>query len=326
MSSEKGSSKADTLVKAVLVLFISLLSFSVGTFVGKQVSDSDHRRLALEGEFKADRSVASTDENADEKISDQEVESLTEEFINKEKNEREPAAAEGHGDAHGEKPAAKDAHGKADAHAAAPKAAEGHGDAHEAPAAAEGYKAYQRGGKKEDAHAPAKKEEAHEAPAKPAAKAAAHEPEHEDHGGHAPAAAPKHEAPAKEAAHAPAHGAPAPKPSAAAEKVSHDEAPSDGEKEARKPSSALPSVASSAIGKYTVQVASYADEKEAQGHAAGLKGKGWNAFYLSANVNGKTWYRVLVGLFNNSKSAGDFRAQFMKESNTKSAIVQKIVQ
>src|SRR5579862_7710848 len=90
MSSEKGSSKADTLVKVVLVFFISLLSFSVGTFVGKQVSDSDHRRMALEGEYKGERQVASTGEKADgaeasDKISEKEVESLTEEFVNKEK-------------------------------------------------------------------------------------------------------------------------------------------------------------------------------------------------------------------------------------------------
>src|ERR1700679_2047697 len=90
MSSEKGGSKADTLVKVVLVFFISLLSFSVGTFVGKQVSDSDHRRMALEGEYKTDRQVASTEAKPDgdatsEKISEKEVESLTEEFVNKEK-------------------------------------------------------------------------------------------------------------------------------------------------------------------------------------------------------------------------------------------------
>src|SRR3954464_4858186 len=86
-SSEKGGSKADTLVKVVLVFFISLLSFSVGTFVGKQVSDSDHRRMALEGEYKTDRSVASAEGKmeSDEKISEKEVESLTEEFVNKEK-------------------------------------------------------------------------------------------------------------------------------------------------------------------------------------------------------------------------------------------------
>lgn len=34
----------DTLVKVVLVFFLSLLSFSVGTFIGKQVSDADHQK------------------------------------------------------------------------------------------------------------------------------------------------------------------------------------------------------------------------------------------------------------------------------------------
>ena len=274
MSAEKGSSKADTLVKVVLVFFISLLSFSVGTYVGKQVSDSDHRRMALEGEFKGDRSVASAGEHGDEHA-EQEVESLTEEFVNKEKSAREPAEAAGHA--------------APEAHAAAPAAAAGHGE--------DGYKEYKRGA--------GKSPEAAKVDAPAATKPAAMEA-HDDHGAK-PAAKPA-------------------TPSKAAQKVSHDEAPTDGMKEERKPSSALPSVASSAIGKYTVQVASYADEKEAKGHAAGLKGKGYNAFYLPANVNGRTWFRVLVGLFNNSKTAGDFRAQFMKEANTKSAIVQKIVQ
>ncbi|NJL25899.1 MAG: hypothetical protein HC902_12520 [Calothrix sp. SM1_5_4] len=92
MSAEKSGSKADTLVKVVLVFFISLLSFSVGTFVGKQVSDSDHRKMALEGEYKAERGVASVDthEGGDsaDKVTEKEVESLTEEFVNREKNRR----------------------------------------------------------------------------------------------------------------------------------------------------------------------------------------------------------------------------------------------
>src|SRR6478609_2670417 len=101
MSAEKAGSKADTLVKVVLVFFISLLSFSVGTFVGKQVSDSDHRRMALESEYKSDRSVASTDEHGEaaeggEKISEKEVESLTEEFVNKEKAAATAAVADAH--------------------------------------------------------------------------------------------------------------------------------------------------------------------------------------------------------------------------------------
>ena len=113
MSAAKGNSKADTLVKVVLVFFISLLSFSVGTFVGKQVSDSDHRRMALEGEYKVDRQVASADGEDSEKISEKEVESLTEEFVNKEKvvagHEDKPA------DAHGEKHAAVEKSEKAEA-------------------------------------------------------------------------------------------------------------------------------------------------------------------------------------------------------------------
>ncbi|MBX3022590.1 MAG: SPOR domain-containing protein [Bdellovibrionales bacterium] len=292
MSSEKGSSKADTLVKVVLVFFISLLSFSVGTFVGKQVSDSDHRRMALEGEYKGERSIASTDEHAEghgDKITEKEVESLTEEFVNKEKG-REPAEA-------------KDAHGEA--HEAA--------DAKEHKA--DGYTTYQ--GKKV-AGAADKKTEAKKEEPKKAGKDA-----------HAAAAADAHgkaaDAHGKDPAHA-APGAIADAASKAAAKVVEGKAPTDGKKEERKPQSVLPSVASSAVGKYAVQVASYADEKEAKDHAADMKGKGFNAFYLPANVNGKTWYRVLVGLFSNMKSADEFRAQLMKEAGTKSAIVQKIVQ
>ena len=108
--------------------------------------------------------------------------------------------------------------------------------------------------------------------------------------------------------------------------VADGEAPSDGAAEERKPSSLLPSVASSAIGKFTVQVASYPEEKEAKSHAADLKTKGWNAFYLPAKISGRTWYRVSVGLFNNDKTAQSFRAQFVKESGSKAAIIQKIIQ
>ncbi len=259
MSGDKGGNKADTLVKVVLFVFISLLSFSVGTFVGKQVSDSDHRRMALEGEYSG-RTVASADQtqaDEDQRITEKEVEALTEEFVNREKAMREPASEETH--------AAKEPE---------------HAEAKDSPAK-EGYKAYPRGKGK---------------------------------------VAAKEAAPAKAAGHA------ATNPSHIADKVAQGKAPTDGAKEARKPQSVLPPVASTAVGKYTVQVASYPDEKEAKNHAAELKGKGWTAFYLPANVNGKTWFRVLVGLFENQDSAKQFRAQFMKEANTKSAIVQKIVQ
>lgn len=39
----------DTTIKIILVLFISLLSFSFGTLIGKKVSEHDHARMqALE--------------------------------------------------------------------------------------------------------------------------------------------------------------------------------------------------------------------------------------------------------------------------------------
>lgn len=275
MSAEKGSSKADTLVKVVLVFFISLLSFSVGTFVGKQVSDSDQRRIALEGEYKADRNVASAEGDA-EKISDKEVESLTEEFVNKEKAARDVATAD-------------------------ESAAAGEHKAEETKA--DGYKSYPRGEKTETAEEHGGDDHAEAAPAAKTAEA------------------PKAAKPAPAAKTAKADGA-----QKAAEKVAHDKAPTDGHKEDRKPTSALPAVASSAIGKYTVQVGSYPDENEAKSQAAALKAKGWSAFYLPANVQGKTWFRVSVGLFEKDKDAKEFRAQFMKETNTKSALVQKIVQ
>lgn len=274
MSAQKGNSKTDTLVKVVLVFFISLLSFSVGTFVGKQVSDSDHRRMALEGEYKGDRAIASTSEEHGEeaagedaeKITDKEVESLTEEFVNKEKGHA-PASAET-GAANGDESASE---------------------------AVDGYKTYPRG-----AHAPDAKETA------------------VGHGKEAAAVKGQHAAPTKAADADATH--------AIANKVAHDQAPSDGAKEERKPSSALPSVASSAVGKYTVQVASYADEKQAKDHAANLKGQGWTAFYLAGNVKGRTWYRVTVGLFDNSKSAQEFMARFRKEAKTENAFVAKIIQ
>lgn len=282
MFTQTGSSKTDTLVKVVLVFFISLLSFSVGTFVGRQVSDADHRQVALEGEYKGQRSVASADAHGEEhgdKISEKEVESLTEEFVNKEKAVATAADAE-----HGE----EEAHG-----------ADSQTEKHAEP---EGYKSYARGNAKSE---PVAESHAAEAPRKPAAanEKAAHAT--------VPAAT---TAPAKNDG---IHDA--------AEKVAHDIAPTDGSKEEKKVVPPLPSVASSAVGKYTIQVASYAEEKEAKEHAAGLKGKGWNAFYLPAVVSGKTWYRVLVGLFTNDKSAKEFRAQFVKETNNKSAIVQMIV-
>ena len=295
VNSENGSSKADTLIKVVLVFFISLLSFSVGTFVGHQFSKSEQRRMALEGEYKAERGVASVDGSAnevdDEKISEKEVESLTEEFVNKEKA--------------GVKEPVDDTKSEVGEHSEHKE---------DSKAEANGYKVYPRVKKGDEKSVTVEKHAA------PTAKHDTHAHQ-ADHAGYAKPEA--HAAPAK----APGKAAPNKDGATeAADKVSKGEAPTDGKKEARKPSSALPAVASSAIGKYTVQVASYAEENEAKTHAATLKGKGWSAFYVPATVQGRTWYRVSVGIYDSSKAATEARSQFMKDTSSKSALVQKIVQ
>jgi hypothetical protein len=89
--------KTDVIVKLVLVFFISLLSFSIGTFVGKKYSDNQHKLAALEpGKSAHDehgsREVASENEHgaakehgatakAGEGMSDEEIAKLAEEFV-----------------------------------------------------------------------------------------------------------------------------------------------------------------------------------------------------------------------------------------------------
>lgn len=252
MAKDSGSSRTDTIVKVMLVFFISLLSFSVGTFVGKQVSDSDHRRMALESEMKDGRDVASQETEAanNSKVSEKDVDNLAEEFVNKEKN------------------AGTEAQAPAD-DAAAPKT--------DGKESADGYKSYSHGAKDDKA------EKGKDATAEK-------------------------------------------KVDAVADKVANNEAASDGQPETRKPSSTLPGVASTSVGKFTVQVHSFATEDEAKAEASDLKSKGWNAFYIPAAVAGHTWYRVSIGLFNNQNSAQAFRRDYLKESGTKTAIVTKIVQ
>ncbi|WP_253715671.1 SPOR domain-containing protein [Bdellovibrio bacteriovorus] len=274
------SSQTDAFLKLGLFFFIALLSFSIGTFVGKKFSDNQHQLAALEpqknshgeghGDAHAERGVASTSpsEHRSGAMTDEEIAKLAEEFV---ADDTVPATTTAGHDAHG---AAKDAHG-------APAAAT---DAHGTPAA--------------EAHGAVKAEPAKDAHG----------------GGHAEATAPSH---ASEAAKNVAQGkAPtAPETQAPAKKVI---------KEERLPSSLPKDVAQYAVGKFTVQVAAYPQEAEAQKMASDLKTKGYSAFYIPANVKGTTYYRVSVGQFATQKEATSYRAEFLAKSKMGSAIVQKI--
>lgn len=268
------SSKTDAFLKLGLFFFIALLSFSIGTFVGKKFSDNQHQLAALEpqknshGAGHADREVASTphapSEHRSGAMTDEEIAKLAEEFV---ADETVPATTGTHGDAK--------AH---DSHGADPHKAEAHGDAH-------------------GTTAPAKKAETHSG------------------GGHAPATTN-------------AHG----EASEVAKNVAQGKAPTAGEihgtakkaQENRLPSSLPKDVAQYAVGKFTVQVAAYPQESEAQKMASDLKNKGYSAFYIPANVKGTTYYRVSIGQFATQKEASTYRNEFLAKSKMGSAIVQKI--
>lgn len=144
MRDSRGSSKLDVTIKLGLVLFVSLLSFAVGTFVGKKFSDNQHKLAQYEGKAstevaahgeEATRSVASATEGHSEfeskdALSDEEIARLAEEFVSEDNSAKE-AKADAHGDAH------TDAHAPARAVASVPDAKkdEHKKDEHAAPAA-----------------------------------------------------------------------------------------------------------------------------------------------------------------------------------------------
>lgn len=281
MAKKSGASKTDTVVKLALVFFISLLSFTLGTYVGKQVSDSEYQTAKYDAEdYKQFRKDASLNEGEHQAahnsgLSEEEINSLTEEFVNKDKgSKRDVASAHAIEPEHGHDKAAQ--HKDGYSHMSKNKPGAGH---HE-----------------DKAHG-----------------------ENNAHHGHDKKA--EHPQPA---AHPPKKSAQAPM-SKEANRVAAGLSPTKDAKPKRQQASAFPSVATSSIGKFTVQVASYATEQEAKDRALKLRNKGFEAFYIPANVKGRQWFRVSVGLFDSQKSANTFKSTLMKQAHLKSAFVQKIV-
>ncbi|RME16685.1 MAG: SPOR domain-containing protein [Bdellovibrio sp.] len=273
------SNKADTVVKLMLIFLISLLSFSVGTFVGEQFTKQEIKQAQTTEEY--NRSTASTEEA----ISEEEAESLAEEFLkDEEKTESHKEAS--------------------------------HKENHTTP---EGYTKYTSPENEEEE--PKKSHNQHEKESQVAEHHQATE-EHsskQDHSKeHAKMA--EHSTPSSHHQEMKHHTS----PMEAANRVAHDKAPSKDIPK-RKLASTLPSVASSAIGKYTIQVASYATEKEAKEHAARLKSKGLQAFFVPAQVKGKTWYRVSIGLFPSQSNALKYQKELQKQAGVHTSIIQKIV-
>lgn len=310
MNNERGSTRTDTVLKMLLIAFISLLAFSSGVFFGKKLSDSDQQLKALESDFNSSH-AAKTAENeespSESELNPDEVNALSEKLVSSEKSEM-----------NGEEE--KDSHGTT--HQAEGRSVASTTDAHHEDET-HGAKTDAHHGEKADAHHEAKadshnadKEEAH------AVKTAA-----ASHGHESPATAP---AGAKVATTLPAHHSAKPDLSAAssaAARVAHNAAPSEpahANEKNRVPNSLPKTVGTTHDVEFTVQVASYPTMEAAKSHAEELVKKGFPAFPVEASVGGKVWFRVSVGSFKTQREATTYRAQLINQTSVPSAIVQKI--
>ncbi len=233
MATDQRGSKTDAMVKLILVFVMFLLSFTVGTYVGKKFSDSQHKIAQLEpnsADGKESRDISSipseeTKLKSKNSLSDEEIKKLAEEFVTENEETPEP-----------------DPHSKKDTHD------------------------------------------------------------------------PNSHSVVNEAAHRVIEGK-SPKP---------EEEESPPQEKPKKPQKLPTELATSTIGKYTIQVASFINEPSAQKMTIQLKEKGFSAFYVSAKVRDKIRFRVSVGLFTTQKEAEVHKVSLLARAKLSSALVQKI--
>lgn len=76
---------------------------------------------------------------------------------------------------------------------------------------------------------------------------------------------------------------------------------------------------------YTVQVAAYPSADEAEKMVTTLGARGYKGRAVEADVNGRKWFRVQVGNFENFKEADTYKKEIMEQNRLTSALVQKVV-
>lgn len=284
MKGQNGSSRFDTVLKMLLIAFISLLAFSTGVYFGREMTQSDYQLKALETNFDESQQQVAAEKNKDydvaeeDAIAAEDVETLTEKYVDAERDTLTDAAKTAAGVPQAPPPAAS------------AKAAETATSKTRNVASANEVKPI-------------------------VTKAAPHHDSDAEIAAQMQKAA-KSQKPdlrgVQEAARRVASNA---APSVESKTPAA---------ETRVPSSLPKSVGSATDVEYTVQIASYKNLEEAKSHANDLVKKGFPAYPVTANVKGQTWYRVSVGSFKSMKDAGQYRSQLMKQANLSSAIVQKI--
>lgn len=279
LSNRRGASSWDIVLKVLSITLVSLLAFSSGVWFGKKLSDSDHQRQALEGDFskasaQASHSSKSHDQDDADALTEQDVAQMADQALETAKSEMAPTAHSAATAGHASDSTSSTSHAK----------------------------------KTEAVHseAQATREVAStSAPTAPLPKKATTET----------AAAPAQQRPDLSAA------------AKAAQRVAHNAAPVGVE--APPPASRIPSSLPKTVGvsndvEFTVQVASYPTAQGAKEHVDELVKKGFPAFPVEAQINGRTWFRVSVGSFKSFNEAQRYRAQLIKQTDLPSAIVQKI--
>ncbi len=75
---------------------------------------------------------------------------------------------------------------------------------------------------------------------------------------------------------------------------------------------------------YTVQVGAYPTADDADKMTTSLNARGYKANTTVAKTNGKTWYKVQVGLFDNLTEAQNYKKELVEKNRLSSAFVQKV--
>jgi cell division protein FtsN len=283
------NSGTDTVVKIVLVFFISLLSFSIGTFVGKKFSDNQHKMVAMEP------TKATTEESTEEGKSHEAATAS---------HEAEATAPQHEADAIADDQVAEleqeMTNNEEVASATAPEkqeSVEEHSQ-ERVPASAEEKeteKVAEKHVEKEDAKPTEKVAEKHEKSSEKNEKVAEKREKSTD----------KHEKVAAKSAEKTvekAVEAPAPKASSVLTKE----------------------LAAQGLGKFTIQIASYPSLEEAEKKVHELRALKFESFATEASIKGHSWYRVNVGLFTTVKEAQVHKNLLSERAKVATAIIQKI--